>query len=76
LTDDDFLQRINTQVYIFLGIAAGVFIVAGLQIMSYQLAAERQVYKIRLQLYQAILRQNIGWFDTNPSGELFSRLTE
>ena len=76
LTDDDFLQIINTQVYIFLGIAAGVFIVAALQIMSYQLAAERQVYKIRLLFYQAILRQNIGWFDTNSSGELFSRLTE
>ena len=76
LTDDDFLEHVNTQVYLFLGIAAGVFIVAALQIMSYQLAAERQVYKIRLLFYQAILRQNIGWFDTNPSGELFSRLTE
>ena len=44
--------------------------------MLYQLAAERQVYKIRLLFYQAILRQNIGWFDSNPSGELSSRLTE
>ena len=76
LTNDDFLQIINTQVYIFLGIAAGVFIAATLQITLYQLAAERQVYKIRLLFYQAILRQNIGWFDSNPSGELSSRLTE
>ena len=76
LTDDDFLERINTQVYILLGIAAGVFIAATFQIMLYQLAAERQVYKIRLLFYRAILRQNIGWFDSNPSGELSSRLTE
>ena len=76
MTNDDFLQIINTQVYIFLGIAAGVFIAATLQITLYQLAAERQVYKIRLLFYQAILRQNIGWFDSNPSVDVASRLTE
>ena len=76
LTNDNFLQIINTQVYIFIGIAAGVFIAATLQIMLYQFAAERQVYKIRLLFYRAILRQNIGWFDTNPSVDIASRLTE
>lgn len=76
LTDDDFIQIINTQVYIFLGIAAGVFILATVQIALYQLAAERQVHKIRLLFYRAIVRQNIGWFDANPSGELSSRLFE
>ena len=76
LTNDDFLERINTQVYIFLGIAAGVFIAATFQIMLYQLAAERQVYKIRLLFYRAILRQNIGWFDINPSVDISSRLIE
>ena len=76
LTNDDFLQIINTQVYIFLGIAGVVFIAATLQITLYQLAAERQVYKIRLLFYQAILRQNIGWFDSNPSVDIASRLTE
>ena len=76
LTDDDFLERINTQVYILLGIAAGVFIAATFQIMLYQLAAERQVYKIRLLFYRAILRQNIGWFDINPSVDISCRLIE
>jgi len=76
LTDDDFIQIINTQVYIFLGIAAGVFILATMQIALYQLAAERQVHKIRQLFYRAIVRQNIGWFDANPSGELSSRLSE
>ena len=76
LTTDVFLQRIDTQVYIFLGLAAGVFIAGTLQIMSYQLAAERQVYKIRLLFYRAILRQNIGWFDINPSVDISCRLIE
>ena len=76
LTTDEFLQRIDTQVYIFLGLAAGVFIAGTLQIMSYQLAAERQVYKIRLLFYRAILRQNIGWFDINPSVDISSILIE
>ena len=42
----------------------------------YQTACERQLYKIRLNYYRAILRQDIGWFDGNPSGELASRLSE
>uniref|UniRef100_A0A1X7TB27 ABC transmembrane type-1 domain-containing protein n=1 Tax=Amphimedon queenslandica TaxID=400682 RepID=A0A1X7TB27_AMPQE len=41
-----------------------------------QLACERQVYKIRLAYYRAVLHQDIGWFDLNASGELTSRLND
>ena len=76
LTNDDFISDINIQVYYFLGIAAAVFIAAYFQISLFQTACERQVQKIRLYFYRAILRQEIGWFDANPSGELSSRLSE
>ncbi len=71
-----FLEEVNNQVYTFLGIAVGVFLFANIQISFFQLACERQVQKIRLLYYRAILRQEIGWFDAHPSGELATRLSE
>ncbi len=73
---DEFITEINNQVFAFIAIAVGVFIFANLQISFFQLACERQVQKIRHLYYQAILRQEIGWFDAHSSGELATRLTE
>lgn len=76
LDNDQFIQEVNVFVYAFLGIAVGVFTLAYFEISLFQTAAERQVKKIRLEFYQAIMRQEIGWFDANPSGELVSRISE
>jgi len=73
---EEFNTQVNFQVIYFVVIAVSVFLVANLQISFFQLACERQVHKIRLLYYRAILRQEIGWFDANPSGELASRLSE
>lgn len=71
-----FIRGVNMFVFVFLGIAVGVFIFAYFEISLFQTACERQVKKIRLAFYQAIVRQEIGWFDANPSGELTSRIAE
>ena len=63
-------------IYLFLIITVGVFILAYIQISFIQLACERQIHKIRLLYYSSVLKQDIGWFDLNPSGELSSRLNE
>ena len=63
-------------IYLFLIITVGVFVFAYIQISSIQLACERQIHKIRLLYYSSVLKQEIGWFDLNPSGELSSRLNE
>jgi ATP-binding cassette subfamily B (MDR/TAP) protein 1 len=63
-------------VYLFIIVTLVVFLLAYVQISFTQLACERQVHKIRLAYYRAVLRQNIGWFDVNPSGELSSRLND
>lgn len=76
LDESAFLDEINMQVLIFCMIGLGVLISSYFQISFYLLASERQVRKIRLLFYRAILKQEIGWFDANPSGELSSRLTE
>ena len=64
------------QLYLYGIITVATFILAFLQISTMQLACERQVYKIRLAYYRAVLHQDIGWFDLNASGELTSRLNE
>lgn len=76
LLDGDFINEVNILVYIFIGIAVGVFTLAYFEISLYQTACERQVKKIRLAFYRAIMRQEVGWFDANPSGELASRIAE
>ena len=76
LLGNEFLEAINLQTYTFLGIGASVFVLAYIQISFFQTAAERQVYKIRLKYYHAVLRQNIAWFDANPTGEISTRLSE
>ena len=82
LTDDAFIFGTSTgdgvvwQIYYFLIIAMGVLISAYFQISLMQMAAKRQVIRIRKLYYQSVLRQDIGWFDCNPSGELATRLNE
>lgn len=76
LTDDEFTDQVVIYCVYFVIIAVVVFVFAYIQISFFQMACERQVRKIRLEFYRAILKQNIGWFDSNPSGELASRLNE
>ena len=62
--------------FLFLDIACGVIVLAFLQIACWLMAAYRQAQKIRVTLFRAIMRQEIGWFDTHDAGELNTRLNE
>ena len=53
-----------------------VLFVAYGQVAFWLLAAHRQAHKIRIDTFRAILRQDIGWFDTHEIGELNTRLNE
>lgn len=46
------------------------------QVSFWLMTAERQTRRIRKELFRAILRQEMSWFDTYKSGELANRLTE
>ena len=82
LTNDAFIFGTSTgdgvvwQIYYFVFITIGVFISGYFQIALMQMAAERQVNRIRKLYFQSVLRQEIGWFDCTPSGELATRLNE
>ena len=76
LTDGAFITEIDQLVTYFIIIAFGAFVLAALQTIFYQLASERQLHRMRQKVYQAILRQDIAWFDTRANGELSTTLIE
>lgn len=53
-------------------IAVGTFVAAFLQIACFTIASERQTLRIRSLYLNAILTQDITWFDLSKSGELVS----
>ncbi|XP_071144835.1 ATP-dependent translocase ABCB1-like isoform X2 [Mytilus edulis] len=76
VTVESFEDKMTTYALYYL-IIGGVVLLSGyLQIACFMTACERQVNKIRKQFFQAILRQEIGWFDKHQSGELTTRLSD
>lgn len=57
-------------------LAVGNFVFASLGMGLFAFSAERQVHKMRLAMFQSVIYQNIGWFETFPVGELNTRFTE
>ena len=53
-----------------------MLVIAYIRVALWLITSYRQTYRIRLALLQAVLRQEIGWFDTHDAGELGSRLAE
>lgn len=43
---------------------------------SWVLTAERQIKRIRIQFFQSVMRQSIGWFDVTEAGEINTRMVE
>lgn len=76
LESDEFIAEVNRLTYIFIGIACGAFLVAIIQTWTFQTAAERQVYRLTLRFYRAVLRQDVSWFDVNPAGEISTAISE
>ena len=67
---------ISKDVFLSTGIGFAEMVVAYVRTAMWLITSYRQTYRIRVALLQAILRQEIGWFDTHDAGELGSRLAE
>jgi ABC-type multidrug transport system fused ATPase/permease subunit len=53
-----------------------VLFVAYAQVAFWLMTSHRQTFKIRQSLLRAVLRQEIGWFDTHETGQIANRLSE
>ncbi|KAK3580600.1 hypothetical protein CHS0354_002698 [Potamilus streckersoni] len=60
----------------FCMIGLGSVICAYFEFVFWNLAAERQMNRIRKRFYQSVMRQEIGWFDTHKVGELGNVFTQ
>merc|ERR1719507_1375897 len=62
-------------IYMFI-LSAVLWILSWIFVTCLNLAAARQVFRIRGEFLRAVLRQDIAWYDTNTSTDFASRLTE
>ena len=62
------------EVYAYLAI--GSWFVGYMQCAFWSISSIRQTHRIRLKFLDAILRQDIGWFDIHESGGLTTRMFE
>ncbi|KAF4517429.1 hypothetical protein B566_EDAN005038 [Ephemera danica] len=60
--------------YVFIGL--GVFAAAFMQTVCWELACERQIFRLRHLFFAQVLRQDVTWFDQNQSGDLTIKLSE
>ncbi|XP_051921755.1 ATP-binding cassette, sub-family B (MDR/TAP), member 4 isoform X3 [Hippocampus zosterae] len=71
------IQEDMTGFAIYYSILGAVVLVAAyMQVAFFTLSAGRQVKRIRKCFFHSIMRQDIGWFDVNETGELNTRLTD
>lgn len=57
-------------------LSLSTLVLAFLQIFLARVSTDSWMHRVRLVYYQAVLRQNIGWFDFNSSNALANRLEE
>ncbi|KAK4827802.1 LOW QUALITY PROTEIN: hypothetical protein QYF61_021794 [Mycteria americana] len=69
-------EEMTRYAYYYSGMGAGVLFAAYIQVSFWTLAAGWQIKRIRQELFHAVMRQEIGWFDVNDVGELNTRLVD
>lgn len=69
------MAKLNTTVLILFGIYCVGAVAAFTRAYLFTLAGQRLVARIRKSLFNAILSQEVAFFDTNRTGELINRLS-
>ena len=57
-------------------LALAMMVTSFVSALFWNLSAYRQTHRLRQAFFQAILKQEIGWFDVTSSAQLSSRLSE
>uniref|UniRef100_A0A8C5B455 ATP-binding cassette, sub-family B (MDR/TAP), member 4 n=1 Tax=Gadus morhua TaxID=8049 RepID=A0A8C5B455_GADMO len=71
---DSFVNHAYAINYSIMGVI--VLVAAYMQVAFWTLAAGRQAKRLRTLFFHRIMRQDIGWFDVNETGELNTRLID
>ncbi|ODM94056.1 Multidrug resistance protein 1 [Orchesella cincta] len=74
--NEAFLDDIKTLALGMIYIGIGTLILGFVFVASFNIVAENQVYRIRRLYLEALLRQNVGWYDTVQDKNFVSRIAE
>ncbi|XP_071479160.1 ATP-dependent translocase ABCB1-like [Diadema antillarum] len=72
----EFDNQMREYALIFTYVGLAVVAASYTQVSLWSLSCERQTHKLRKEFFNAILHQEIAWFDEHQSGELTSRLAD
>ncbi|KAJ5247718.1 ABC multidrug transporter mdr1 [Penicillium chermesinum] len=75
ITYDHFMKELDKNVLYFVWLGIGEFITVYISTVGFTYTGGRVTQKIREHYLQAILRQNIGYFDKLGAGEVTTRIT-
>ena len=75
LARDRVEQAVMRNIYLFIGIGAGALVAAYLLQALWIVAGQRQARRVRQKFLQAILNQDVAFFDDNEVGDLTTRLS-
>ncbi|CAL1527237.1 unnamed protein product [Lymnaea stagnalis] len=73
---DMFEDNMATYALRYTYIGLGVCVTTYIHIAFLQVACERQTLKLRQTFFKSLLRESIGWYDKQQSGELTTRLAD
>lgn len=76
LDSPTFLTLVTIYTLVFVGLAVAVWLLGAAHVTLFSIAGRRQGRGLRSRLFSSVVRQELGWFDGSPPGQLTSRLTE
>ncbi|KAJ3159866.1 GTPase-activating protein [Irineochytrium annulatum] len=71
----DLISQVNTYTVYFLYLAIGTFVTTYIYMCTFVAAGENMSHRIREQYLKSVLRQDIGWHDSQGAGEVATRIT-
>ncbi|CAD5211612.1 unnamed protein product [Bursaphelenchus okinawaensis] len=73
---DDFHDKAMKAIWKYLVFGLGVFLCGFFGMSCWNIGSERQVYKIRMRFFRALLRQDRSWFDKHDSGVWTTKMAD
>lgn len=75
MSKETFMQELNHNVIFYVCLGFGEFVVVYISMVGFMHTGEHITQQIREKYLEAILRQNIGYFDKAGTGEITTRIT-
>ncbi|CAG2172379.1 unnamed protein product, partial [Oppiella nova] len=72
---DRFTDESDYWSFLMLGVSAAFLVCGYVLVATFSTAARNQTHRIRVLFFEAVLRQDITWFDTKASDDFASKVT-